>query len=136
MHGFGAHLPEDVVYSSTSADQHGNLLNGKNKYIIHFHKGDFPPVRGFWSLSLYNDKDFFLVENHFKRYHLCSKNHLKHNHDGSLDLYIQHDSPDTGKEDNWLPSPQNNFKLVFRFYWPDESLLNNSWKPPVIALVE
>ena len=33
---------------------------------------------------------------------------------------------------NWLPAPEDKFMLMLRFYRPQESLINGSWKiPPV-----
>ncbi|HKN75254.1 MAG TPA: DUF1214 domain-containing protein [Candidatus Acidoferrum sp.] len=49
------------------------------------------------------------------------------------DLYIQANSPGKGKESNWLPSPKDDFVLMFRLYWPkekDPTILNGSWKIP------
>jgi hypothetical protein len=60
---------------------------------------------------------------------------LKYNSDGSLDIYIQNESPGQDKEANWLPAPSGKFILMLRMYWPrqrDPSILNGSWKiPPV-----
>jgi hypothetical protein len=41
---------------------------------------------------------------------------LKPNPDGSVDLYIQKDSPGTDKEANWLPAPAGDFILMLRMY--------------------
>jgi hypothetical protein len=55
------------------------------------------------------------VANPIKRYLVNSPmlSGMKENPDGSLTLYIQKDSPGTGKESNWLPA-------VMRLYWPKE----------------
>jgi hypothetical protein len=46
--------------------------------------------------------------------------------DGSLDLYIQGPSP--GPE---LASLRGRtFNLTIRLYWPEEAILNGSWRPP------
>ena len=56
-------------------------------YSITFPEGQEPPVNGFWSLTLYNDKHLF-HPNDLKRYSLDTKNKkLKRNDDGSLTLY-------------------------------------------------
>ena len=62
--------------------------NGSKKYVMHFDKGQLPPVDGFWSLTMY-DKDYFFVDNPLNRYTLSQRNKLKANADGSVDLYIQ-----------------------------------------------
>ena len=58
----------------------------------------------FWSLTVY-DSTFFLVDNSLNRYALSSYDNLKQNPDGSLDLYLQRESPGADKEANWLPAP-------------------------------
>jgi hypothetical protein len=56
-------------------------------YAITFPKGQVPPVKGFWSVTLYNQYHFF-NNNPLKRYSLGTKNkNLKYNEDGSLTLY-------------------------------------------------
>jgi hypothetical protein len=52
-----------------------------------------PPVDGFWSLTLYDARHFF-VPNEIKRRSLGSKNRtLKLNPDGSLTICVQADPP-------------------------------------------
>jgi hypothetical protein len=48
---------------------------------------------------------------------------LKYNEDGSLDLYLQKDSPGKRKEANWLPGPVGGFSATMRIYCPKESVL-------------
>jgi len=59
---------------------------------MHFPKGQTPPAKGFWSLTMYN-AEYFFVDNPLNRYSISPRNDLKYNEDGSLDLYIQKDSP-------------------------------------------
>jgi hypothetical protein len=64
---------------------------------------------------------------------------LRHNSDGSLDIYIQHDSPGRDREPNWLPAPpEGAFNLTLRMYWPEDkppSFLDGTWKPPGVERV-
>ena len=134
MFGLGANLPEDAVYPASMMDVSGKPYDGGNRYLLHFDKGDLPPVRGFWSLTMYNQK-FFFVENPFNRYTLSQRNKLKYNPDGSVDLYLQASNPGGDKESNWLPAPQGPFVLMLRLYWPNETsptILNGTWKPPSV----
>ncbi len=130
--GLGANLPQDAIYPVAKTDKDGKPLNGKNNYVIHFAKDATPPVKGFWSLTMYN-KEYFFVENPMNRYTLSLRNDLKYNEDGSLDFYIQNESPGKDKESNWLPAPSDEFILMFRFYWPESSILKGTWKPPFIV---
>ncbi len=132
--GLGANLPEDAIYPMTRVDGEGKPLTGKNKYVMHFAKDQIPPVKAFWSLTLYNDKQAF-VENPINRYAIGDRDKLKLNPDGSLDLYIQHESPGKDKESNWLPAPNDSFNLVLRLYWPKKSALDGTWAPPPVKQV-
>jgi hypothetical protein len=91
-----------------------------------------PPVKGFWSLTLY-DAEHFFHPNPLNRYSLGTKNKtLKYNPDGSLTLYAGADSPGQDKEANWLPAPIGRFSLYLRANWPDETILDGTWKPPLV----
>jgi hypothetical protein len=89
----------------TRVDGDGKPLNEKNQYVMHFTKDQIPPIKAFWSLTLYNDKQFF-VANPINRYAIGDRDELQFNPDGSLDLYIQPESPGKDKESNWLPAPK------------------------------
>jgi len=133
--GLGANRPQDAIYPTTTVDNKGEKLNGDNQYTMHFAKGDLPPVKGFWSLTMYDDKYFF-TENALNRYTVSPRNDLKKNEDGSIDLYLQHESPGKDKESNWLPAPKGEFILMLRFYWPEESLIQGKWTPPAVVKVK
>ncbi|MVT68138.1 DUF1214 domain-containing protein [Bradyrhizobium pachyrhizi] len=124
--------PTETQYFYTDSDASGTELNGSGSYEITFAKGEEPPVNGFWSLTMYNDKHLF-HPNDLKRYSLGTKNkNLKRNADGSLTLYAGAKSPGGDKEANWLPAPNGHFSLYIRAYWGKEGILDGSWKPPVI----
>jgi hypothetical protein len=104
---------------------------------MHFDKGQLPPVRGFWSLTMY-DAQYFFVANPLNRYSISARQNLKVNADGSVDLYLQKESPGADKESNWLPAPAGKFILMLRLYWPDEdapSILDGSWVIPPVKRV-
>jgi hypothetical protein len=101
---------------------------------MHFSKGQTPPAKGFWSLTMF-DANYFFVANSLDRSTVSSRFDFKYNDDGSLDLYIQHASPGKDKESNWLPAPAGKFILMLRLYWPQEtapSIVDGSWKPPAV----
>ncbi len=61
---------------------------------------------------------------------------LKYNDDGSLDIYIQNESPGQDKESNWLPAPNDRFSVTMRLYWPKEEALKDDWYPAPIKKLE
>ncbi|WP_157019655.1 DUF1254 domain-containing protein [Mesorhizobium xinjiangense] len=136
--GLGANRPQDAVYP-TSTGPGGAIVNrayqGSEHYTLTFKPEQLPPVKGFWSLTMY-DKDYFFVENPLNRYSISPRQDLKHNPDGSVTLYLQHESPGADKESNWLPAPADKFILMLRLYWPDEnnpSILDGSWVMPQVV---
>jgi hypothetical protein len=135
--GLGANRPQDAVYPTSETDADGNPYSGANRYVMHFPKGELPPVNGFWSLTMY-DSEYFFYDNELDRYTLSARNNLKKNADGSVDLYIQHENPGPEKESNWLPAPAEGFIPMLRLYWPKEtppSIIDGSWKIPGIKKV-
>ena len=135
--GLGANRPQDAIYPTSLKDAEGKVYDGASNYVIHFSAGQAPPVQGFWSITMY-DTNYFFVANPINRYSISPRQNLKRNADGSIDLYIQKDSPGADKESNWLPAPAGKFVLMMRLYWPDESdpsILNGSWTIPPVARV-
>ena len=132
--GLGANRPQDAVYPTSEGPDVLKKYSGDKKYVMHFDKGAMPPVKGFWSLTMY-DASYFFVPNALNRYTLSQRNRFKPNTDGSVDLYIQRESPGKDKEANWLPAPEGRFVLMMRLYWPTDtppSLLDGTWKVPEV----
>jgi hypothetical protein len=122
---------KETIYYNQDLDSTGMMLNGKSSYSITFPKEMIPAVKGFWSLTVYDQNHFFYV-NDQKVYSLGTKNKdLKYNPEGSLTIYFQHNKPDADKLSNWLPVPADKFGLLLRAYWPEESMLAG-YKPPAL----
>lgn len=135
--GLGANLPQDAVYPTSEGPNVLASYDGGKNYVMHFEKGQIPPAKGFWSLTMY-DKDYFFVKNPINRQSISAREDLKRNADGSVDLYIQNQSPGPDKESNWLPAPKDKFILMLRLYWPQEtnpSILNGTWTVPAVTAV-
>jgi hypothetical protein len=136
--GLGANRPQDAVYPTGGQDADGNDFDGASKkYVVHIDKGQLPPVDGFWSFTMY-DAAYFFVPNPLNRYTLSSRNKFVTNPDGSVDLYLQADSPGKAKEANWLPAPKAKFIPMLRLYWPKEtppSIIDGTWAPPAVKQV-
>jgi hypothetical protein len=124
-----------TVYPTAFADADGKPLNSDNRYALHFNKDQVPAVNAFWSLTMYNEKQLFAA-NPIDRYAIGDRDKLSFNPDGSLDLYIQRDSPGQEKESNWLPAPASGpFTMNMRLYWPKPEVLDGSWMPTGVRLV-
>lgn len=134
MIGLGANRPQDAIYPLSHKDADGNFYDGAHDYVMHFDKDALPPVLGFWSITLY-DAQYSFVKNPLNRYKLGSRDELAHNPDGSVDLYMQKESPGPEKESNWLSTPPGKFILMLRLYWPTTrppSIIDGSWTPPAV----
>jgi hypothetical protein len=132
MVGLGANQPEDAVYPMCIADADGKPTKGETNYVLHFSKEELPPVSAFWSITMY-DSDGFPVANPLNRFAIGDRDALKYNPDGSLDIYIQHQSPGTDNESNWLPAPKRGaMSLIMRLYAPKAPAIDGRWNPPAV----
>ncbi|WP_345812269.1 DUF1254 domain-containing protein [Paraburkholderia sp. PREW-6R] len=124
----------ETKYFYSDADGSGQRFDGNAHYAVTFPANQLPPVKGFWSLTLYNSHHFF-SPNAQNRYSLGTKNKdLKFNADGSLTIYVQSESPADDKRSNWLPAPANEaFSLYIRAYWPRQAVLDGTWTPPPVT---
>lgn len=127
--GLGANPPEDALYPLCRTDADGEVLDGRNRYVLHFAADTLPPADAFWSLTLYNERQFF-HDNPLNRYALGDRNPLRFDADGGLTLLIQHTSPGKQAESNWLPAPEGPFNLMMRLYQPRPEALNGTWRTP------
>jgi len=135
MVGLGANQQEDAIYPLNLADADGNPLEGGKRYVLHFSKAELPPVDAFWSVTMY-DKDGYQVANKLKRFALGDRDPLNYNADGSVEIYIQHESPGADKEANWLPSPATGtLGVTMRLYAPKVQAIDGRWAPPAIQKV-
>ena len=134
--GLGANVVEDAIYPTAFVDGDGRALDSAAKYLLRFPKEALPPVRAFWSLTMYNAAQLFAA-NPIDRYTIGDRDTLERNADGSLDIYIQRKSPGAARERNWLPAPESGpFSVSLRLYWPKIDALDNTWTPPAIKRLE
>ena len=132
----GGNAPDEAIYMDGRNDDKGQPFDGAKKYVIRFEKGQQPPAKAFWSVSMYNIADGSFVANPIKRYTVGDRTpELVTNDDGSLEIFIQSEAPtDPKHKANWLPSPKGGFYLNLRLYVPDDSLQKGTWKPPVVKV--
>jgi hypothetical protein len=126
--------PDETTYFYQDLDEQAERLDGARSYAVTFPPHQLPPVRGFWSLTLYNEHHFF-HPNELNRYSLGTKSkNLHHAADGSLTLTASATPPeDDDLRSNWLPAPDGPFSLYLRAYWPEPPILNGTWTPPPIT---
>jgi hypothetical protein len=131
----GGNVPEQMLYLRTAVDEEGRQLSGANRYVLHFDKGQTPPVAVCWHLCLYDDKEFF-VANALGRYSLGSfTDGLTASADGSVAISIQRADPGGDLQSNWLPGPAGRFNLTMRLYGAETPILDGSYRLPAVRRV-
>ncbi len=111
-------------------------LNGNNNYIMHFNADQIPETNALWGFTSITGylppPTQSLYPNAYDKYSVkFNNNDVVYNPDGSLDIYIQHDVPESGIS-NWIPVPLGPFTLTARFYAPEPEFVNNFYLPPVV----
>jgi hypothetical protein len=136
MAGILGNSAEEFLGIGYQGDSDGRPFDGQYSYQIKFKPGGLPPVKAFWSITVY-DASSLLYANAIKRYVINSPmiDRLAKDADGGFTLYVQHESPGAEKEGNWLPVPEGKFGLTFRCYQPGEAILNHTYTaPPVVRM--
>ena len=136
--GIYGNSKQEAMYPVYRVDAEGKPLTGANRYTLHFAPGKYPPVKAFWSITMYDLPQSLLVANPINRYLINSPMlpEMKKDADGGLTIYIQNESPGKGKESNWLPAPKGPFAMYMRLYWPAQAALDGSWSAPKLNKVE
>jgi hypothetical protein len=124
-------LSTEIIFPFGRTDAENNPLDGTNNYALRFPPGELPPAR-YWRITMY-DLAGFLVGNPIDRFGIGNMaEKLEPDADGGLTLLIQHDSPGTNRETNWLPAPAEGFFLVMRLYQPDERMYRGKYTVPPV----
>jgi hypothetical protein len=130
--GLGANPPEDAVYPLNFTDSEGRPVDGTHDYVLHFDAQALPPAQAFWSVTVY-DGDGFPLDTPLGRYALGDRDPLVRNEDGSLDLFLQQESPGAEREPNWIPTKPGTLGVTMRIYGPAPDALDGRWEPPPIV---
>ncbi|VTR75536.1 DUF1254 domain-containing protein [Cellulomonas hominis] len=131
---WGNHAYE-AAYVMTYVDDHGDPLTGDRTYTLTL--APPPPVDGFWSVTMYDVPDFFLVANPADRYSVGDRTPgLVRDRDGGLTITMSHSRPaDPDAAANWLPAPEGPFRPVLRMYVPRAPVLDGTYRlPPVVRV--
>lgn len=113
------------AYLSAYKDKAGEWLDGCVSYRLRVPPN--PPIKLFWSVTLYDVDTRALILNDQKIADRSSRMDLRKNEDGSVDIHCGPTAP-AGYESNWIPTvPGKNWFSYFRFYQPTESYFDRSW---------
>ena len=124
---------EEALYPNARLDADGRVLDGRNSYTLRFANGDAPPVRFFWSVTMYHAAGL-MVDNPIGRYAIGDRTpSLVHEPDGSIRIVIQNARPAGSDRVNWLPAPAGPFMLMMRLYGPGRAAQTGRWTPPAIV---
>jgi hypothetical protein len=113
------------AYLSAYKDKAGQWLDGGRSYRLRVPPD--PPIKLFWSVTLYDVDTRALILNPQKIADRSSRMDLRKNSDGSVDIHCGPKAP-AGFEANWIPTvPGKNWFAYFRFYQPTEAYFDRSW---------
>jgi hypothetical protein len=116
------------AYLGAYRDATGAWLDGGTNYRLRVPAD--PPVDLFWSVTLYDVDTRALILNEQKIPDRSSRMDLRHNDDGSVDIYCG-PAPPPGFEQNWIPTvPGRNWFAYFRLYEPRQAYFDRSWPLP------
>ncbi|WP_234353799.1 DUF1254 domain-containing protein [Gordonia iterans] len=131
---WGNHAYE-AAYVMTYVDDQSEQLTGSRTYTLHL--SPTPPVGAFWSLTMYDVPDFFMVDNPIDRYSIGDRTPgIVFEADGSLVITISHTEPaEPTARANWLPAPAGDFRPVLRMYEPRPAVLDGTYQIPAITRI-
>jgi len=116
------------AYLGAYKDKAGEWLDGGTSYRLRVPPD--PPIKLFWSVTLYDVDTRALILNDAKIADRSSRMDLRKNADGSVDIYCGPKAP-AEFEQNWIPTvPGRNWFAYFRFYQPTEAYFDRSWPLP------
>jgi hypothetical protein len=121
-------------YLMTIKDKEGKAFDGGSTYRLTVPAN--APVKQFWSATAYDRVTHGLIRDMKWASRSSQTPGLQKNTDGSVDVYFGPKAP-TGKESNWVPTKAGGqFEVLFRFYGPEKSLFDKTWKLPDIEEVK
>ncbi len=131
---WGNHAYE-AAYAPTYVDGDGEPLTGEREYRLRL--SPTPPNGAFWSVTMYDVPDYYLVANPAGRYSVGDRTPgTVPDEDGGLTIHISHREPhDPVARANWLPAPAGPFRPILRVYVPDAAVIDGRYRLPAIERV-
>ncbi|MBS1678815.1 MAG: DUF1254 domain-containing protein [Actinobacteria bacterium] len=122
----------EAAYAMVYVDGERAPLDGSRRYRLRFPTE--PPCGAFWSVTMYDMPDFFLVANPIERYSIGDRTAgLRRGEDGSLTIYMQPEEPEEPEaRANWLPTPAGRFRPLLRVYEPEDAIFDGGYELPPI----
>lgn len=119
------------IIQQLNVDSEGMPLDGNGRYLLHFDKARLPPVNDFWSITARDVRGLISLDQ-LSSNPLREASAMKYNTDGSLDIYLQPQSPGPELEANWLATKPGRFHVLLRLYAPRRVVLTGAWSAPDI----
>jgi hypothetical protein len=115
----------------------GSPMNAQNDYLVQMTDEEFPPAKGFWSLTLYDTENGFFIPNDNKKYSVGENAGMKLDSDGGLRVYISAEKPKDVPSENWLPINRQDqgIDIILRIYAPDLERMK-TWQAPKALRIE
>ncbi len=124
------HLGAGSFYLMTIKDKGGRPFDGGLTYRLTVPAN--APVKQYWSATAYDRATHALIRNQPWSSRSSLTPGLQKNDDSSADVYFGPKAP-AGKDSNWIPTiADGKFEVLFRFYGPEKSLFDKTWKLPDI----
>lgn len=125
----------EAAYVPVYVDEAGDQLNGAHTYELSLTPP--PPNDGFWSVTMYDVPDYYLVDNAIQRYSIGDRTPgTVGAPGGGLTITMCHDEPtDPVARANWLPTPAGDFRPLLRVYMPGQSVLDGTYELPPIRRI-
>lgn len=130
-------LPASEAQYPGISSKDGKPLMSDKHYVIKMTKEQLPPVKAFWSVTLYDAKNGYFIPNEKKKYSVGENSGMKLDEKGGIDIHIAAKKPENVPVENWLPSGNKveELDLILRMYGPDKEKMKG-WKVPKAELVK
>ncbi len=125
----------EADYEIIHQDEHGDVLNGGHRYQVTFDPP--PPANAFWSLTMYDTPDYYLVANPIDRYSIGDRTPgLRYGDDGSVTITCRSTTRRRPRAANWLPAPTRRLSPILRMYEPGPSVLDGTYPLPRVRRLD